>query len=58
MNYPELLKLKSKLIEKDYKTQDELKLLSELQSLSPIIDRLEHSLSLSDKVCKTCGRPL
>lgn len=37
MNYPELLKLKQKLIEKQDKTPEEQELLAELQSLSDII---------------------
>lgn len=58
MNYPELLKLKQKLIEKQDKTPEELELLVELQSLSGIIDKLDFSLSMSTKVCPTCGKKL
>lgn len=44
---------------KSNKSDSEIQLLRELQSLSGIIDgKLEHSLSLSDKVCRACGRPL
>lgn len=59
MDYRELRKLKMKLLQKSNKTDSEVQLLAELQSLSGIIDnRLEHSLSLSTKICKACGRPL
>ena len=59
MDYRELRKLKIKLLHKINKTDSEVQLLAELQSLSGIIDgRLEHSLSLSTEVCKACGRPL
>ena len=51
--------LESLALSKSNKTDSEVQLLAELQSLSGIIDsRLEHSLSLSTKVCKACGRPL
>lgn len=58
MDYRELRKLKAELLQKDNKTNSEIQLLAELQSLSGIIDRLQHSLSLSTKVCRSCGRPL
>lgn len=58
MDYRELRKLKAQLLDKDKKTDSEIQLLAELQSLSEIIDRMQHSLSLSTKVCKSCGRPL
>lgn len=58
MNYTELRKLKIQLIEKDNKTVEELTLLTELQSLSQIIDKGQYSLALSSNVCKTCGKPL
>jgi len=59
MNYVELRKLKAQLIGKPYKSADELRLLTELQSLSEIIDRdLVHSLAMPSKVCKACGKPL
>lgn len=58
MNYTELRKLKAQLIEKNNKTTEELTLLTELQSLSQIIDKGQYSLALSSNVCKTCGRPL
>ena len=59
MDYRELRKLKMKLLQKSNKTDSEVQLLAELQSLSGIIDRMQHSsISLSTKVCKSCGRPL
>ena len=58
MNYPELFKLKQELIEKQDKTPEEQELLAELQSLSDIIDKLNFSLSMSGKVCPTCGKKL
>jgi predicted Zn-ribbon and HTH transcriptional regulator len=58
MDYRELRKLKAQLLQKANKTEDEIQLLAELQSLSHIIDTMHHSLSLSTKVCKSCGRPL
>lgn len=58
MDYRELRKLKAQLIEKEDKTQEELQLLMELQSLSKVIDKVDFSLALSGKVCKTCGRKL
>ena len=44
--------------EKENKTEDELHLLMELQSLSKVIDTIGFSLHMSGDVCKTCGRPL
>lgn len=59
MDYRELRKLKRELLQKNNKSDSEIQLLAELQSLSGIIDgRLEHSLALSTKVCRACGRPL
>ena len=58
MDYKELRKLKMELLQKSDKTDSEIQLLAELQSLSGIIDRIQHSLSLSTAVCKSCGRPL
>ena len=58
MDYRELRKLKAQLINKQNKSDAEIQLLAELQSLSRIIDTVQHSLSLSAKVCKSCGRPL
>lgn len=58
MDYRELRKLKVQLLEKETKTNEEIQLLIELQSLSQIIDKLNFSLSMSSKVCKTCGRAL
>ena len=58
MNYRELRKLKVQLIKKEDKTENELHLLMELQSLSRVIDKDDYTLELSGKVCKTCGRPL
>lgn len=58
MDYRELRKLKMELLQKNNKSDSEIQLLAELQSLSEIIDRMQHSLSLSTKVCKSCGRPL
>ncbi len=60
MDYRELRKLKLQLLNKVYKSDSEIQLLAELQSLSEIIEpnRIQHSLSLSEKVCKSCGRPL
>ena len=58
MDYRELRKLKAQLIEKENKTEDDLHLLMELQSLSKVIDTIEFSLQMSGDVCKTCGRPL
>ena len=58
MDYKELRKLKMELLQKSDKTDSEIQLLAELQSLSGIIDRIQHSLSLSTEVCKSCGRPL
>ena len=52
MDYRELRKLKRELLQKNNKSDSEIQLLAELQSLSGIIDgRLEHSLST--KVCRT-----
>ena len=47
MDYKELRKLKMELLQKSDKTDSEIQLLAELQSLSGIIDRIQHSLSLS-----------
>lgn len=58
MDYRELRKLKMELLQKSNKSNSEIQLLAELQSLSEIIDRVQHSISLSTKVCKSCGRPL
>lgn len=58
MDYRELRKLKMELLQKNNKSDSEIQLLAELQSLSGIIDRMQHSKSLSTKVCKSCGRPL
>ena len=58
MDYRELRKLKVQLIKKEDKTENELHLLMELQSLSREIDKDDYTLELSGKVCKTCGRPL
>lgn len=58
MDYRELRKLKMQLIQKEDKTEEELHLLAEIQSLGNTINVMEHSLSLPDKVCKTCGRLL
>ena len=57
MDYRELRKLKMELLQKNNKSDSEIQLLAELQSLSGIIDRM-HSISLYTKVCKSCGRPL
>ena len=58
VDYKELRKLKMELLQKNDKSNSEIQLLAELQSLSGIIDSIQHSLSLSTKVCKSCGRPL
>lgn len=58
MDYRELRKLKMELLQKNNKSDSEIQLLAELQSLSGIIDIMQHSISLSTKVCKSCGRPL
>ena len=58
MDYRELRKLKVQLIKKEDKTENELHLLMELQSLSRVIDKDHYTLELPGKVCKTCGRPL
>lgn len=58
MDYRELRKLKIKLIGKENKTEDEIHLLMELQSLSKVIETIGFSLQMSGNVCKTCGRPL
>lgn len=58
MEYRELRKLKRELLQKNNKSESEIQLLAELQSLSRIIDRIQHSISLSTNVCKSCGRPL
>ena len=58
MDYIELRKLKVELLNKENKSDSEIQLLAELQSLSVIIDRIQHSLSLSTRVCKSCGRSL
>ena len=52
MDYRELRKLKAQLIEKENKTEDELHLLMELQSLSKIIDTIGFSLQMSGNVRK------
>lgn len=57
MDYRELRRMKAQLLQKNNKTESEIQLLAELQSLSKIIDTMQHSLSLSEKVCRTCGRP-
>lgn len=44
MDYRELRKLKAQLIEKENKTEDELHLLMELQSLSKVIDTMYFSI--------------
>lgn len=58
MDYRELRKLKVQLLNKENKSDSEIQLLAELQSLSGIINKMQHSLSLSTNVCKSCGRPL
>ena len=58
MDYREIRKLKMELLQKNNKSDAEIQLLTELQSLSGIIDRMQHSISLSTNVCKSCGRPL
>ena len=50
MDYRELRKLKAQLIEKENKTEDELHLLMELQSLSKVIDTIGFSLQMSGDV--------
>lgn len=57
MDYRELRKLKMELLQKNNKSDAEIQLLAELQSLSVIIDRIQHSISLSTNVCEACGRP-
>jgi hypothetical protein len=55
---PELIKLKDRLEGKTVKL-DEAKLLAELKKLDIIdIEFLHESLSLSGRVCKTCGKLL
>ena len=58
MNYIRLRKLRDDLITKENKSQEELELLVELQSLGNILNKVDFSLALSGKVCKTCGRNL
>ena len=60
MNYTELKKLRDNLEKKDSRNEEENKLLSELKSLSPIIDKniSEFSLAKADNSCPVCGRPL
>ena len=42
MDYRELRKLKMELLQKNNKSDSEIQLLAELQSLSGIIDRMQH----------------
>ena len=56
MDYRELRKLKAQLIEKENKTEDELHLLMELQSLSKVIDTIGFSLQMSGDVSKGSTR--
>jgi predicted Zn-ribbon and HTH transcriptional regulator len=58
MNYIRLRKLRDDLVSKDNKTQEELEMLIELQSLGKMLDKMDFSLALSGSVCKKCGRPL
>lgn len=58
MDYPMLRKMKKDLMAKEKRTPDEDALLKELKVLGPVIDMTHFSLSLSDVVCKACGRPL
>ena len=53
MDYRELRKLKAQLIEKENKTEDELHLLMELQSLSKVIDTIGFSLQMPFLHCCT-----
>lgn len=57
MDYRELRKLKAQLIEKENKTEDELHLLMELQSLSKVIDTIGFSLQMSGEGRKRSGIP-
>ncbi len=47
MDYRELRKLKMELLQKNNKSDSEIRLLAELQSLSGIIDRMQHSICIS-----------
>ena len=60
MVYKELKKIRDNLEKKTNRNEEENKLLSELKSLSPIIDRSisEFSLSMAENSCPVCGRPL
>jgi len=56
MNYNQLRRIRDELLMKSNKTQDEEELLQELQSLKDILNKFNSSLSLSNDVCKSCGR--
>ena len=61
IDYRELRKLKMEILQKNNKSDTEIQLLAELQTLSGIIDRMQQSISsisLTTKVCKSCGSPL
>lgn len=58
MDYPMLRKMKKDLTAKVKRTPDEEALLKELEVLGPVIDMTRFSLSVSNGVCKACGRPL
>lgn len=60
MVYTELKKLRDTLENKANKSEEENRLLSELKTLSPIIDRniSEFSLIVADNTCPVCGRKL
>lgn len=56
MLLPELKKLKFQLENGENITVDKEKLLKELQELENVKAVIQHSLSLSGKLCPTCGR--
>ena len=58
MDYRELRKLKAQLIEKENKTEDELHLLMELQSLSKVIDTIGFYHYRCREMCVNLWRPL
>lgn len=58
MDYKRLRLMKQELTKKENRSKEEQELLSELISLSAIIDKTTFSLSMSSGVCSACGRKL